>query len=207
MGNYLKRKLSRNRVAVSELVGTLIMVAITLVAGAAAFGWVNGQAGVSENVYGQSAAAGSNYLREHFAPVTSTFGGTGAGGTCSGTLPNRVCTTASFWVFNNGQLAFTLSSLQIQSPKGSPNYLYIVYTATGFTAYSSPTGPTISCSPSTPGFSPTTTVPIGTLSSTPYSVTIPNCNGVNDIFVGQSYIITMTGLYGNVVSYQLTANG
>jgi len=184
-----------------------MMVAITLVAGAAVLGWVNGQAATSENVYGQSAAAGINNLREHFAPVTYTFTGP-AGVACSGT-PD-VCTSANFWVFNNGQLAFTLASLQIQSAVGAPssNFLNIVYTATGFTAYSS-AGPALPCSPSTPGFTPPTVtpIPIGTLSSTPYSVTIPTCIGVNKIVVGQGYVITMTGLYSNVVQYQLTANG
>ena len=36
------------RRAISELVGTLLMVAITLVAGAAAFSWVNSQTTSSE---------------------------------------------------------------------------------------------------------------------------------------------------------------
>ena len=203
----MKRKPSRKRAAVSELVGTLIMVAITLVAGAAAFGWVNGQASVSEGAYGQNAAAGVNFLQEHFAPITNTF--TGAGGAaCSGS-PD-VCTVANFWVLNNGRVSFTLSTLQIQSAVGAPasNFLNIIYTPTTFTAYSSG-GAALSCAPSTPGFSVPSTnpIPIGTLSSSPYSVTIPSCGGVNDIVVGQGYVITMTGIYGNVVQFQVTANG
>src|SRR6267143_5633731 len=114
--------------------GTLLMVSITLIAGAAVIGWVNGQARTSENAYGASAAAGVNYLREHFAPVTSTFTGTG-GVACSGSP--TVCKVANFWVFNNGQLAFTLANLRIQSAVGAPasNFLNIVYTPTNFTAY------------------------------------------------------------------------
>lgn len=183
------------------------MVAITLVAGAAVFGWVNGQAGSSEITYGQSAAAGINYLREHFVPVTNTFTGP-AGVACSGSP--KVCTIANFWVFNNGQLAFLLASLQIQSAVGAPssNFLNIAYNSTGFKAYDS-AGTSLSCSPSTPGFSVPSVnpIPVGTLSSTPYSVTIPSCFGVNNIVVGQGYVITMTGLFGNIVQYQLTANG
>jgi hypothetical protein len=183
------------------------MVAITLVAGAAVFGWVNGQAGTSESAYGQSAAAGINYLREHFAPVTYTFTGP-AGVACSGAP--KVCTIGNFWVFNNGQLSFILASMQIQSAVGAPasNFLNIVYTPTGFTAYNS-AGTAISCSPSTPGFSvPTNSpIPVGALSSTPYSATIPVCAGVNNIVVGQGYVVTMTGVYTNVVQFQLTANG
>jgi hypothetical protein len=188
--------------------GALIMIAITLVAGAAVFGWVNGQAGSSENAYGQSAAASSNYLREHFAPVTSTFTGA-AGAACSGAP--KVCTIANFWIFNNGQLSFTLATLQIQSAVGAPaaNFLNIIYTPTTFTAYNSG-GASLGCAPNTPGFSVPSTnpVPIGALSSSAYQVTIPtSCIGVNSITVGQGFVITMTGLYGNIVQYQLTANG
>ena len=183
------------------------MVAITLVAGAAVFGWVNGQAGSSESAYGQSAAAGINYLREHFAPVTYTFTGPG-GVACTGSP--KVCTIANFWVFNNGQLSFTLASLQIQSAVGAPasNFLNIIYTPTGFTAYNSG-GTALSCSPSTPGFTAPSNspIPVGVLSSTPYSLTIPNCAGVNNIAVGQGYTVTMTGFFTNVVQFQLTANG
>jgi len=213
----LKRKLSRKRVAVSELIGTLLMVAITLIAGAAAFGWVNGQAKTSEIAYGQNAAAGVNYLQEHFAPIASTFTGTG-GGACSGS-PDA-CTVANFWIFNNGRVSFTLSTLQIQSactPNNPPQcyYLNIIYTSPTtsqpsgtFTAYNS-AGASLGCTPNTPGFSVPSTNPvaIGTLSQSPYSVTVPACSGVNDIVVGQGYVITMTGLYGNVVQFQVTANG
>jgi hypothetical protein len=188
--------------------GALIMIAITLVAGAAVFGWVNGQAGSSENAYGQSAAASSNYLREHFAPVTSTF--TGAGGAACSGAP-KVCTIGNFWIFNNGQLSFTLATLQIQSAVGAPaaNFLNIIYTPTTYTAYAS-SGSSLGCAPATPGFSVPSTnpIPAGTLSSTAYQVTIPtSCIGVNSLVVGQGYVITMTGLYGNVVQYQITANG
>lgn len=179
------------------------MIAVTLVAGAAVFGWVNGQAGNSENQYGASAAGGINFLREHFSPVTYTFGA--SGGPCSGNP--KACTMASFWVFNNGQLAFALASLQIQSAVGSANYLNIIYTSAGFVAYNS-AGAQISCIPSTPGFSgPASPIPVSTLGSPAYSIAIPSCAGVNSIFVGQNYAVTMTGLYGNVVTFQLTANG
>ena len=189
------------RLGISELTGTLMMIGITLVAGAGVIGWVNGQTSTSENAYSNSAASGINYLREHFAPVTYTFGG------CAG-VP-RLCTSAQFWAFNNGQVAFTLASLQIQTPTGAlpGNFLNIIYTPTGYTAYNS-AGVQLACNPSAPGFSgPASPVPAGTLTSTPYTVNIPSCGGVNNIVVGQGYVITMTGLYGNVVQFQLTANG
>ncbi|MDA4123926.1 MAG: hypothetical protein OK438_00555 [Thaumarchaeota archaeon] len=206
----MKLSVHKRRIAISEIMGTLIMVSITLVAGAAVFGWVNGQAGVSENAYGQSAANGINYLREHFVPVTTTFSGTGPGGICTGSP--TICTGANFWVFNNGQLAFTLRSIQIQSAPNAPssNLLNIVFNSTKFTAYNNATPPVVlSCSPRTPGFSFSgiNPVPVGTLTTSSYSITIPSCVGVNPIAVGQGYIVTMTGLFGNVVQFQVTANG
>lgn len=178
------------------------MVTITLIAGAAAFGWVNGQASSSERAYGQNAAAGVNYLQEHFAAITSTYTGAG-GGACSGSP--IACTVANFWIFNNGRLAFTLSTLQIQSAVGASSFLNILATPSALTAYNS--AGTSLCPLSTPGFSVPSPnpIPIGALSQSPYSVTIPNCAG--SIVVGQGYVITMTGLYGNVVQFQVTANG
>jgi len=181
------------------------MIGLTVIAGAAVFGWVNGQAAVSENAYGQSAGGVSNFLREHFTPVTTTFSGPG-GAACSGTPV--VCTVAYVWIFNNGQLAFTLSSLQVQSAVGSASPLNVIYTSAGYTAYNS--GGTALVCPGTPGFSfaGTNPVPTGTLSTASYHVTIPtSCSGVNSMVDGQSYVITMTGVYGNVVSFQVTVNG
>ena len=176
------------------------MIAVTLVAGAAVFGWVNGQAGSSESAYNQSAAGGINYLREHFSPVTYALTSSG-GGACSGSP--KACTNANFWVFNNGQLAFTLYSLQIQSVPNNPYTLNVVYTSAGFT--SSACTPAAQSSPALTG--PSSPVPVSTLSNPNYSVTIPACPGLVGLVVGQNYVITMTGLYGNVVQFQLTANG
>jgi hypothetical protein len=190
------------------------MVAITLVAGAAVLGWVNGQANTSENVYGASANQGINYLREHFAPVTYTFSG------CSGSP--RTCSGANFWVFNNGQLVLSLASVQIKNATdGTPrNLVNIAYNSTGtkagFTSYSDNAGKTRQCSLSVsnsvfsgPGLWGASAVPIGTLATSPYSVTVPTstCSGVNTFQVGQNYVITMTGVFGNVVQLQVSANG
>lgn len=40
------------------------MIAITLIAGATALGWVNGQASSSDNAVGNSAAKNINFLNE-----------------------------------------------------------------------------------------------------------------------------------------------
>ena len=101
----------KRRVAVSELLATLIMLAVTLIAGAAAFGWINGQASVSEGAYGQSVANNVNFLNERFVPLTETFSGTGIHDACN----SGTCTGSSFWIYNTGKVGFTLLTLHIMN--------------------------------------------------------------------------------------------
>jgi flagellin-like protein len=130
----LKLIVNRKRVAVSELLGTLIMVAITLVAGAAVFGWINGQAGTSENAYGASVANNVNFLKERFVPVTQTFSASPSGGACStvgGTNPHYYCNLLSFWVYNAGQITFRMYTVKIQNLTDIPSGLGACSTAGG----------------------------------------------------------------------------
>jgi len=100
------------------------MIGITLIAGAAVLGWINGQAKVSESAYGVSAANNVNFLKERFVEESQTFSGSGAGGACSGgTSPYTDCTGASFYLYNNGAVAFSLASIQIASTSSCPNTL------------------------------------------------------------------------------------
>ena len=80
--------LSRKK-AVSEVLGSLIMIAITLVAGAAVFGFVNGQAGISAQAVGASAASNINFLNERETLIY-------------GTMLNS--SSAQVWVYNNGAI-------------------------------------------------------------------------------------------------------
>jgi len=125
----LDRRLKRR--AISELMATLLMVTVTLIAGAAVLGWVNGQAGSSEKAYGNSAAQNINYLNERFTAESQVFTNN-AGGACNG--PNGAggagagCTGASFYLYNDGSVTFTLYSIQIVTQSSSnPNQLNIVY--------------------------------------------------------------------------------
>jgi flagellin-like protein len=116
---------SKKRRAVSELMGTLIMVTITLVAGAAVFGWINGQAGSSESAYGASVANNIDFLREHFVVVTQSFAASPpstslACSTVGGSNPNYECTLLTFWPYNSGQVGFTLYSVRIQNVTDMP---------------------------------------------------------------------------------------
>ena len=123
----------RKRRAISELMGTLIMVTITLVAGAAVFGWINGQANSSETAYGASVASNINFLRERFVPVTQSFSGP-AGAACStvgGSSPHYYCNLFNFWVYNAGQITFQMYTVRIQNLTDIPNGLGACSTSGG----------------------------------------------------------------------------
>jgi len=214
------------------------MVAITLIAGAAVFGWINGQAGTSESAYGQSVASNINFLNERFVPVSQTFTGAGSGNACSGgSSPNFQCTGANFWIYNNGQVGFTLYTLRIKNltdiPSGAANpsplniLFYSVCTvsssACGFVAYNK-AGTTTVCSnagvlPNLPGFYQYNGVSNGVpalllqnqLSANPYQITMPTaatCSaGAQYLYDGIAYTFTFTGLYGNTFQTTLTVNG
>jgi flagellin-like protein len=122
----------RKRRAVSEVLATLMMIAITLVAGAAVIGWVNGQAGNSEQAYGNSAANNINNLNERFTPESQVFSNT-AGLACNGPSGSGGagvgCTSASFYLYNDGSVTFTLYSIRIVSTSSSNPLNIILYTA------------------------------------------------------------------------------
>jgi len=183
----------RKRVAVSELVGTLIMVGITLSAGAAVFGWINGQAGASENAYGASVASNVNFLRERFVIVASNFT------SCSGTSPSRSCSTLGVYLYNNGQLTDNISRITISTPPGVAPQFSLTFGSKSTTG---------SCP--IPAIAPnqklaSNLMPVQSLRG--YTVTVPNCQSSDYMVVGQSYLVTVYGLYGSIVPMEVQAVG
>jgi len=148
IGSSLRRR------AISELFATLLMVVVTLIAGAAVLGWVNGQAGNSEQAYGNSAANNINYLNERFSAESQVFSSNSGTACAGGSGPGAGCVAASFYLYNDGSVTFTLKSIQIISTSSSYPLNIIFYTA----CQSSGTCPTLSgetatqplvCTPST----------------------------------------------------------
>lgn len=94
------------------------MIAITLIAGTAAFGYVNGQTRTSANQIGNSVANNINYLREEETIALVNFDNN---------------TGLSVYLYNNGAEVLTIASLIIVgptcvSPPGSTN-CYVSSTA------------------------------------------------------------------------------
>jgi flagellin-like protein len=133
----LKISMRKRRRGLSELMGTLIMVTITLIAGAAVFGWINGQANSSETAYGVSVANNINFLHERFVVVTQSFSASPpqnpsiACSTVGGANPHYYCTLLTFWVYNSGQVGFNLYSVRIQNLSDIPNGFGICATSGG----------------------------------------------------------------------------
>ena len=197
------------------------MIAITLVAGAAVFGFVNGQAGTSEKQYGIAVANNVNYLREHFVIVNVQFASTPAGAPCVLSGPtNKYCADIFVSIYNNGNVAFTPQSFTLfnttkTSPSGaSVPQMYIVSTATATTAYGrTGTGAPAACGSgfsSGAAYTPTTAVGISTVPPTVYTITLPTTcftTLTSQILVGASYQLQILGTFGYVGQVQVTASG
>ena len=215
--NFSGHRLRGGRPAVSELLATLILIAITLIAGAAVFGFVNGQAGVSEKQYANSVASNINYLNEHFVIVNVQFPSP-----CFSGL-STTCSSATLSVYNTGSATLNIKSLTVTGAFSSVAgvRLYDISTATGTecfvsTSTLSTTTTSTSTGASVSGVNTTTTVsggttttvaniPTQTVPPVTFTVTIPA--GCPLFAKGDSYQFQVLGLYGNTATYQITASG
>lgn len=190
-------------IAISEFIATLIMIAVTLVAGTSAFGWILLQTGTSENSYGNSVAVNVNFLNERFVLVSESFSGTGGGPCAAG-----ACTNASLYVYNTGTVDFTLFTIQIRNLTATTDSVPVnlIFNATG---YSEHLGQVKICD-SLGGFSgPIKPLRQGGISSSPpYGILMPVAGPCpTHLFDGITYSFTLTGLYGNIVTQSITPNG
>lgn len=200
----------RRRIAASEPIAAIIAIAMTLIAGAATWGWVNRQAGVSEGALQSNYLGTDNFLTEQFKVVDMYFSTTQASGSsCAG---SNYC-SAVFWVYNVGGAPLNVFSVRLYDSAGLVNILYN-YTQSGSTktdqvydqrstlsskcklAGSSYESPTISA----------TTVKL--TSAATYTLTIPTAQGscTSDPSYGQTfatgttYYVVVTGVFGNVIT-------
>ena len=205
----------QKRRAVSELLSTLIMVAITLVAGAAVFGFVNGQASTSANQYGSSVVNNVDYLREHFVIVSVQFSNSSSAA-CGHSGGKGYCSQVSVSIYNNGAETLTIKQLIISNvgTTSSGGYavtpLYFNATSSKTTAYSSnpaTTGSKYGCTGSGYG-NGASAITVNQVPPTVISIVLPNCLSMTQgMLIGASYQVQVLGLYGNTVISQVTASG
>lgn len=177
------------------------MIAITVVGGAAVFGYVNTQAGVSELNYAQSVGTNNNFLAENFKIIDLYF---------------ATSSQLGFWVYNTGNTNFQGFSVRLYDSAGLVNILY------NYTGSSTKTDRVFDLKASSTYYHTTCRLSGSTYESPTVStvntkiqnaqlllLTIPptttNCPSYGKTFTtGTTYNVVVTGLYGNVVTYYQT---
>lgn len=161
---------------------TVLTVAITLIAGAALFGYVNGQAANSENKIAVGNAANVNFLNEKFVVVDlSIISGQGS---------------ASIWIYNNGNLTLNLAQIAVYNGSRS---LFFVFNGTSASSSGCASGPW-------PKFGSAGSFAFGTLGtqikplSSPVQITLTLPSGCK-FQASTTYYANVLGVWGNDVVY------
>lgn len=175
----------------------VITIAITLIAGAALFGFVNGLATSSENKLGDSAANNANSLGEEFVVVDMSYSVSPAGGDA-----------VILWIYNSGSVTLQISGIQLYNSSsniGDPGLYALFYANSSVTtAGASPCG-----SPLDPYGGLTNYRPLSSLSvpphSNPFQLILNLPTGC--LQPGTTYDVMVVGLYGNPVLYYSSYEG
>lgn len=189
----------RGRPGASEAIGAVLAIAITLVAGAAAWSYVRNQAAVSEGAIQNGAQSNNNYLNEHYNVIDMYFGTT---------------TSTTFWVYNTGSLTYQTFSVRLYGSTGLVNLLFNFTQSNGVKTdqvYDLRSSLATKCKTAASSYeSPSLTgTTLKTTNAQIYTLTIPgtqaNCPSFGQTWVsGTTYSVVVTGLYGNVVTYSQT---
>ena len=175
----------RRRRGISEVMAAVITIAITVIAGAALFGYINGEAANSENKLGVANAADVNYLNERFVVVDMGF--------------NNSAQTATLYLYNNGNVTLNLQEIVLHDP--SRANLYVIF---------NDTTPTTTCGTlNVPSFGEAKSgsaqfvfgqngnqVPMGSTEEITLDVPGPTC-----LVQGTTYYAIIVGIYGSTTVY------
>jgi len=178
---------ARRRHGVSEVEGAVLTIAITLIAGAALFGYVNDEAAVNEQKYGQAVGGTVNFLNERFAVVNMAFPSSNA---------------VDIWLYNDGQL--NLQVAQITLHDGSESQMNLAYPGYSSSTSTETANGGFCNSINVPGSSLTTNPTLSSVSAgagtTPIEITLQLPSGCA-LTSGLTYDVSVLGVYGNVVTY------
>jgi hypothetical protein len=100
----LKKGRGPSRLAVSEVMGAVVMLAVTISVGFAAWAWARSAAINSERSFGNSIASNINCLNENFLITNVNFSTS-----TTSPLPNEV----TVWYFNSGEGGVTIATLTV----------------------------------------------------------------------------------------------
>jgi flagellin-like protein len=172
----------RRRHAISELVATVLTIAITLIAGAAVFSFVNSQAGASEQQYGAAVGGTIDSIRERFVVVDMAFSQTTS---CSG-----ASCSVTIWIFNSGSVNLQLATVTLNGP-GAQNMVFsndVNAVPNCATAQSLVPSPAVSAINVAPGIETQLTLNLGA------------CSG-SSMNSGSAYSVIVLSTRGNTVTY------
>lgn len=173
----------------------VLTIAVTLVAGAALYGYVNGQAANSENNIGVANARNVNFLNEQFVVAQIVYNA----------YPSTNSVTIYF--YNSGEVTGNFVSIDVFSGHNAMNVLftgtgvdYLIPSQSGCSV--SITGGSSQYESSILGNDPNSfSVPIGGITS--IKLTLPNCNAFptgSTFSAGNTYGVTVVGQYGNLAT-------
>jgi len=176
----------RRRAGISELVATVLTMSITLISGFAVFGYVNGQAGVSESQYGQAVGATVQYLEERFVVAQFAFSSS---------------TALTIYIYNNGMI--NLKFVQIELYDSTKSVIDVVYSATGATdlLHSGCTASTSVESPVLGTGSSAFSLASGSVGSLTLTLPTQSPCPSQSWTAGTAYYSKITAQYGNQVVY------
>lgn len=185
-----------NRVAASEAIGAMLAIAMTLIAGAAAWSFARNQAGASESALLTNQLNTNDMLAEQFQVVGMYFGST---------------TSTTFITYNYGTITDQIASVRFYDSGGQVN-LWFNSTGTGSSkadyVYDLRSTLATKCKTAASSYeSPSVTKT--TVHSTDeefYTITIPgttsNCPSFGQtVSATDTYTVSVTGVYGNVETF------
>jgi len=164
----------------------MLLIAMTLIAGIAIFGYVNDQAGVSELSYAQSVGGTLSFLQERF--VTS--------------LVTYTAGAITIYIYTNGQIPSQFVQVEVYGPTRSA--MDVVYDA-NFVTVSNPASCRGQTAASSSNENPMLGTAAGSLSVKVNYVgtivlTLPSCSGLT-FSAGNTYFVRLLGRYGNTAVY------
>ena len=199
--------LTARRRGVSEIVATVLTVAITIITGTAVFGYVNGQAGSSAQAYGNAVGNSVQYLGEKFTVVDMSWTST---------------TSVTLWLYNTGNIQLSLLQVRFYDSAGLVNLLFnysLIGGANTNRVHDLRSSNSLKCGISGSSYESPTIVGSGafaaaTSTTATIQITIPpsgaspsgqTCPSFGqNIASGTTYYVAVSGIYGNSNIYGQT---
>ncbi len=182
------------------MISATLVIAITLIAGAATWSFARSQAAASENALASNYLTTNNFLNERFEVTDMYFSSS---------------TQVTFWLYNIGVLTYSPFSVRVYDSAGLVN-IQFNYTSRSGTdnVYDLRATVASKCKAASASWeSPTmSTMTLKSTNQATVALTIPpaaqgGCTAAQDPSYGQTfnsgttYTVVVTGLYGNVYTY------